>query len=76
MYVIMYQYQLSGRFCSVSKCLQIATKKLMDFGRPHSTYKVAHSHSDVHWNASANLNMFSICLSELLLYLELYFFHI
>ena len=43
------------------------------FGRQHSTWKIAHPHSDVKWNASANLNMFKILLSELLPYLELGF---
>ena len=42
------------------------------FGRPHFTYKAAHLHSHVKWNASAIL-MFRTCLSELLLYLELGF---
>ena len=43
------------QFLYVSKCSQIVVNQRMDFhssqahdfGRPHSTYKVTHAHSDV-----------------------------
>ena len=78
-HVQVYQlYQLSGSFFSVSKCWQIVDKKLMGFDSSTWLWSatlnlqrctIAHSHFDVKWNASANLNMLRTCLSELLPYI-------